>query len=334
MITALFVPYYLRKEHIQWNEFCNPNGEDFLFNVLADLPEVTGENFICLDKEIKIKRENSFTVPIGTECTKPTSHFFICQNHPTDPKMFQVRLRYDPEVETDSPQLLDSCKDLQVYQRYTKDKGFPHSPHRYPRSGFTTMIYTLIDSQSIWWKIVKCILPVSERREKNKFFRPELMPEPYLRYLTGAKTKEFWIFNDICLNDGMVETKTFTIPVRVLIFYMRLRHRKTITEISIIYDYDNLYEIENQFYETLVIYFAHRYETQIQYVANLELFGQYSICHLTHSNEIPRLFAKPDLTDEEKNNVFREIMEDTPSMMTRIADNLADPLGLNRYHWN
>ena len=146
----------------------------------------------------------------------------------------------------------------------------------------------------------------SERRDKNKYCHPEMLPETYLRYLTGSRPIEYWIFCDTCLNDGMHETKTFTIPVRVLIFYMRLRQRKTIQEIAVLYDYNNLTEIESQFMETLVIYFA-------------------------HSNELPRLLASPTLSDDDKDDLFEEIMEDVSPMHRQIAENIADPLDMDRF---
>ena len=105
----------------------------------------------------------------------------------------------------------------------------------------------------------------------------------------------------------MSETELFTIPVRVLIFFMKLRHRRTLQEIATLYDYDNTTEIQAQFNETLVIYFA-------------------------HSNELPRMFTDPNLTDEMKDELFEEIMDDVPFMYKQLAENIADPLGENRYN--
>ena len=102
-------------------------------DVLKKLPEVTGEDFVLLDKEIHIKRPGLHTVPIGTECTRP-GFYFTTEDCKDDPSKYKVKLKYPNEVEEDAPQPLDN-EDLKVYKRYTRKKGYPHSPHRYGKRG-------------------------------------------------------------------------------------------------------------------------------------------------------------------------------------------------------
>ena len=128
------MPSFLRTHHNPWNEYSNPNGTDFIYNLLNEMPKINGNDFILLDKEIRINRRGTFPIPIGVESTRPSSNYFICQDVPNDPTKFKVMLKYGPDVSTDEPQPLDD-KDLKVYNRYTKDNGYPHSPHRYPIEG-------------------------------------------------------------------------------------------------------------------------------------------------------------------------------------------------------
>ena len=140
LYPVLFVPSYLRGQ-ISWSDFSNPCGKDFLMDVLKKLPEVTGEDFVLLDKEIHIKRPGLHTVPIGTECTRP-GFYFITEDCQDDPSKYKVKLKYPNEVPEDAPQPLDN-QDLKVYKRYTREKGYPHSPHRYGKRGkYNTFLFS------------------------------------------------------------------------------------------------------------------------------------------------------------------------------------------------
>ena len=77
-----------------WKDFANPNGISFLKKVLSglrELPPPKNLDYVLLDKNIRILREDGTFIPIPEEVLRPHPNHFEVQDS-TDGLYFVIRL--------------------------------------------------------------------------------------------------------------------------------------------------------------------------------------------------------------------------------------------------
>ena len=151
----------------KWNfeDYSLPYGQHFLTNVLTDLWKKEKKEFIYLDRNLKIFRQNKHDILLGEEVTRPSEFFFVTTVCENDPTLFKVKLRHEPEPEPicDLPLLKDTS--LTVFHWYTKASGKQYEPHNYP---------------------------LEVRRKMSMFQNPEIIPQKFFFYMAGTKIEDFW----------------------------------------------------------------------------------------------------------------------------------------------
>ena len=136
----------------KWNfeDYSLPYGQHFLTNVLTDLWKKEKKEFIYLDRNLKIFRQNKHDILLGEEVTRPSEFFFITTVCENDPTLFKVKLRHEPEAEPicDLPLLKDNS--LTVFHWYTKASGKSYEAHNYPLECFSIQKSSPKSSFSTW----------------------------------------------------------------------------------------------------------------------------------------------------------------------------------------
>ena len=147
---------------------CNTHGIFLLNKILSDRVTNGEPNSLILAKNIKICDKNGETLLFLPESvTRPTSDHFTTTD--IDAQTFEIALTNPPKC-TAKEQPLDDNKDLKVYQSYSKEQGFPFSPHRYP---------------------------LDLAKTKNMFLEPYLIEEKLLENYVGLSVEKFWELSDI-----------------------------------------------------------------------------------------------------------------------------------------
>ena len=90
---------------------------------LRELPPPRNLDYVLLDKNVKIFREDGSFIPIPEHVLRPHPNHFLVEDS-EDGKAFVIRLRDDPMENEENEQPLVQNLELTVFQQYTMKFGY------------------------------------------------------------------------------------------------------------------------------------------------------------------------------------------------------------------
>ena len=128
--TGIFPPLSSNNHCVQWNLFSNPDACVFIYNVLSKKHELNDEeDFLVLDREIRILRENDFTVSLGPSVLQPKGPFIVNEN--LNNNQFIVRLLHPSGPLDMTPlSIMERDEFVDLHRFSTRDGKFPYQPHQ------------------------------------------------------------------------------------------------------------------------------------------------------------------------------------------------------------
>ena len=146
-----------------------------------------------LSKNIRIINvEGHEILSLRSNLTLPRSKMF--QITDVDQTTFELSLTNPPTVHEDkfNPQPLENEDELEVLKKYTKTHaGLPYPIHRYP---------------------------MSARKGKNVFMKPEMLTSKQIRHHSGMPELEFWRLVESLSKTDLEEHINLPLPSTILLY--------------------------------------------------------------------------------------------------------------------
>ena len=234
-----------------FDSFSNASGTNYAKCVLVDRVEQSESNEIYVHKRVRIMRRGAHNIELNEELTNLSADGLKVTSVNDD--FWKIELLYPETVRPLNPpqakQPLDEDKTLKVYKKYGK-KVTGYSPHRWPAharekvNGFRHP--ESLSEERLQVNVLYIVI---------KTFRVFLPTLIIFQYLTGVSPKSMWVMCDVLKAHGLKDSKTFTIPMKVMLFLTRIRHGFSYNMLGILFNYNNDSLMYQYFYQCSFLHF-------------------------------------------------------------------------------
>ena len=142
--------------------------------------------------------------------------------------------------------------------------------------------------------------PVPAIRHLNPFLSPHVVPAPQFSRLVGMRCQNFWELVEKLVRAGLQKHRILSVEAMVLLYRMKLREDSDFSHLSVMFGCMDDGELTRIFYEVALL-------------------------HFESSSTVPRLWTKPNLSFDEINAFFDEILPLQDPHYQRLIGLVKDP---------